>query len=93
MIKRIILTVILLGIVIGINTMIADSYRLVVQDRLAVSQLEDSDLNVVALNSSTRMMKFMPWISFFIVSGLLYFIWGNYVKKKYNEITTENKKE
>lgn len=93
MIKRIILTVILLGIVIGSGKMIADSYRLIAHDRLAVSQLEDSDENVIALNSSTRLIKFMPWIQFFIICGTLYFIWNGYFRRKYKELIAKEKQE
>ena len=82
MIKRIIFTVILLAIVIGVGNIIGDSYRLIAHDRIAVSQLEDSDENYVGMNASTRMMKFMPWIQFFIIVGVLWFIWAGYVKRK-----------
>jgi len=89
MVKRIIITILVLGVVIGVGNMIGDSYRLIAHDRLAVSQLEDSDENVIALNASTRMIKYMRIIQLVIIILTLWFIWGKYLKEKYKEIIVE----
>lgn len=99
-ISRLIITIIVLGLVIGAGKIIGDSYRVGIHDRIAVSQLEDSDENLVALNASTRMVRYMRGIQFVIVLIALWIIWGKYLKTKgkylktkYKEITEEPDEE
>lgn len=90
MIKRIIITIIILGVVIGVGNIIGDSYRVMAHDRIAVSQLEDSDENLVALNASTRMIKYMKLIQLVLILSILWMIWGKYLKNKYKEVIKES---
>ena len=89
MFKRIVFTIIALGVVIGAGMVIGDSYRLMTHDNLAVSQLEDSNENVVQLNASTRMIRYMRLIQVVVVLILLWLIWNKYLKAKWKVMAVE----
>lgn len=61
MIKWIVISVILLLVNIGIRPMVMDSHQFLLNDGLAVAQLNDSDATVIALKASNRTSNMIDW--------------------------------
>lgn len=66
MIKWIIIVALILVANLGLKPLLVDSQQIIVTDRLAVAQLEDSDENAIAMRANERVAG---WVTPVFITG------------------------